>query len=33
MRVLADQDRTKQVLANLISNACKYSDTGTDVIR
>ncbi|KIN63752.1 Multi-sensor Signal Transduction Histidine Kinase [Sulfitobacter noctilucicola] len=30
--ILADARRTKQVLANLISNACKYSDTGSEVI-
>ena len=29
--VYADVGRTKQVLANLISNACKYSDPDTDV--
>jgi PAS domain S-box-containing protein len=29
--VLADQSRTKQVLANLISNACKYSKAETPV--
>lgn len=30
--VLADQSRTKQVLANLISNACKYSDPDSEVL-
>lgn len=29
--VFADVGRTKQVLANLISNACKYSDPDTEV--
>lgn len=32
MRVTADLRRTKQVLANLISNACKYSDPDSDVM-
>lgn len=30
--VLADMGRTKQVLANLISNACKYSDQDSEVL-
>ncbi|WP_241434465.1 CHASE domain-containing protein [Sulfitobacter noctilucae] len=30
--VFADPRRTKQVLANLISNACKYSDPSSDVV-
>ncbi|KIN71078.1 Multi-sensor Signal Transduction Histidine Kinase [Sulfitobacter guttiformis KCTC 32187] len=30
--VYVDQGRTQQVLANLISNACKYSDPETDVV-
>jgi CheY-like chemotaxis protein len=30
--VSADFSRTKQVLANLISNACKYSDPDTEVL-
>jgi PAS domain S-box-containing protein len=30
--ILADQGRTKQVLANLISNACKYSDPNSEVV-
>ncbi|QFT59061.1 Sensor histidine kinase YycG [Sulfitobacter sp. THAF37] len=32
LMVLADRGRTRQVLANLISNACKYSDPGTQVM-
>lgn len=30
--VQADQSRTKQVLANLISNACKYSDDNSEIL-
>ncbi len=30
--VFADQGRTQQVLTNLISNACKYSDPDSDVL-
>ncbi|APE44248.1 hypothetical protein BOO69_13200 [Sulfitobacter alexandrii] len=32
LRVSADPGRTRQVLANLISNACKYSDPNTQVL-
>lgn len=32
LAVCADPERTRQVLANLISNACKYSDAGTQVL-
>ncbi|MFD2740265.1 CHASE domain-containing protein [Sulfitobacter aestuarii] len=32
LRIHADASRTKQVLANLISNACKYSSDQTDVV-
>jgi len=31
LMVRVDESRTRQVLANLISNACKYSDDNTDV--
>ncbi len=32
LMVRADESRTRQVLANLISNACKYSDPDSDVL-
>ncbi len=32
LMVRVDESRTRQVLANLISNACKYSDDFTDVV-
>ena len=32
LNVTADFNRTKQVMANLISNACKYSDPETEVL-
>ena len=32
LAICADPERTRQVLANLISNACKYSDAGTQVL-
>ncbi|WP_238936003.1 hybrid sensor histidine kinase/response regulator [Sulfitobacter mediterraneus] len=32
LNVSADFNRTKQVMANLISNACKYSDPETEVL-
>jgi PAS domain S-box-containing protein len=32
LSVLADMGRTKQVLANLISNACKYSNPNSEVL-
>ncbi|MEX3316307.1 CHASE domain-containing protein [Sulfitobacter sp. PS-8MA] len=32
LMVRADESRTRQVLANLISNACKYSDADSDVL-
>ena len=32
LMVSVDESRTRQVLANLISNACKYSDSDTDVL-
>ena len=32
LMVHVDESRTRQVLANLISNACKYSDDNTEVV-
>ena len=32
LMVRADESRTRQVLANLISNACKYSDNDSEVL-